>query len=157
VEGDVAVAVPGGAGGEVDQVAAVGGAAGLAMGPAGQGRGGAQQVVGDGGAGEPGGVGGELARGQVCQGAVVAVGEDLLDDGVVAVLVLGPGSSHTGVGEDRVVPPGGEQLVLPGSRGVLVPTGRRPGGWRAAPIAGRAADVRAICAALGISRDAGPR
>jgi len=57
VQGDVAAAVPGGAGGDVDQVAADGGAAGLAVGQAGQGSGGAQQVVADGGEGQPGGVG----------------------------------------------------------------------------------------------------
>jgi hypothetical protein len=41
VQGDVPVAVPGGAGGDVDEVAADGGAAGLAVGQAGQGSGGA--------------------------------------------------------------------------------------------------------------------
>src|SRR6185437_26573 len=39
VEGDVAAAVPGGAGGDVDQVTADGGAAGFAVGEAGQGPG----------------------------------------------------------------------------------------------------------------------
>jgi hypothetical protein len=43
VEGDVAAAMPGSAGGDVDQVAADGGTAGLAVGEAGQGPGGAQQ------------------------------------------------------------------------------------------------------------------
>ena len=59
VQGEVAAAVAGGAGGDVDQVAADGGAAGLGAGEAGQGGGGAQQVAGDGGAGQPGGVGGK--------------------------------------------------------------------------------------------------
>jgi len=45
VQGDVAVAVPGGAGRRVDQVAADGGAAGLAVGEAGQGSCGPQQVA----------------------------------------------------------------------------------------------------------------
>jgi len=61
VQGEVAVAVAGGAGGDVDQVAADGGAAGFGVGEAGQGPGGAQQVVADGGQREPGRVGGEGA------------------------------------------------------------------------------------------------
>jgi hypothetical protein len=61
VQGEVAAAVAGGAGGDVDQVAADGGAAGPGVGQAGQGSGGAQQVVADGGEGEPGRVGGERA------------------------------------------------------------------------------------------------
>jgi hypothetical protein len=76
VEGDAAAAVPGGAGGDGDQVAADGGAAGFGEGAAGEGPGGAQQVAGDGGDGQPGGVGGELAGGQVGEGAVVEVGGD---------------------------------------------------------------------------------
>jgi hypothetical protein len=42
------------------------------------------------------------------------VGEDLLDQRVVAVLPLGLDELERGIGEDRVVAPGGEQLVLPG-------------------------------------------
>ena len=45
VQGEVAAAVAGGAGGDVDEVAAQGGASGLGAGEAGQGPGGAQQVV----------------------------------------------------------------------------------------------------------------
>ena len=41
------------------------------------------------------------------------VGEDLLHDGVVAVLPLGLHQFGRRVGEDRVVTPDGEQLVLP--------------------------------------------
>ena len=49
----------------------------------------AGQVGGDGGQGEPGGVGREVPGGQVGDSrAVVPVGEDLLDDGVVAVVRL---------------------------------------------------------------------
>ena len=48
------------------------------------------------------------------QRSVDPVGEDLLDDGVVAVLVLGLDQLERGVGEDRVVAPGREQLALPG-------------------------------------------
>jgi hypothetical protein len=61
VQGDVAAAVAGNAGGDVDQVSPDGGAAGLGVGEAGQGTGGAQQVVADRGQGEPGRVGGEGA------------------------------------------------------------------------------------------------
>ena len=63
VQGDFAVAVAGGAGGDVDEVAAQGGAAGFGVGEAGQRAGGAQQVVADGGKGKPGGIGGERAIG----------------------------------------------------------------------------------------------
>jgi hypothetical protein len=59
VQGEVATAVPGGAGGHADQVAADGGAAGLAVGEAGEGPGSAQQVVRDRRAGQPRGIGGE--------------------------------------------------------------------------------------------------
>jgi hypothetical protein len=48
--------VAGGAGGDVDEAAADSGAAGLAVGQAGQGSGGAQQVVADGCERQPGGV-----------------------------------------------------------------------------------------------------
>ena len=47
--------------------------------------------------------------------AVGDVGEDLLHDGVVAVLLLGLDQLERGVGEDGVVTPGGEQLALPGA------------------------------------------
>ena len=82
VQGELAAAAAGGAGGDVDQVAADGGAAGFGVSEAGQGTGGAQQVAGDGGAGQPGGVGGERPGRQVGQGPLVPVGEDLLDGGV---------------------------------------------------------------------------
>lgn len=48
---------------------------------------------------EPGGVGGEVAGGQVGQGPVEQVGEDLLDDGVTAVLRLGLAQLEGAVGE----------------------------------------------------------
>ena len=88
VQRDVPAAVPGGAGGDVDQVAADGGAAGLGVGEAGQGAGGAQQVVRDRGERQPGRVGREAAGGQVRERAVGPVGEDLLGPGVAAVLLL---------------------------------------------------------------------
>ena len=61
------------------------------------------------------------------------VGEDLLDDGVAAVLPLGLDELERGVGEDGVVTPDGEQLVLPvGGLLVLVadPADDQPGGDR---------------------------
>ena len=61
----------------------------FASGEAGQGAGGAQQVVRHGRDGQPGRVGGEDPGGQVSQRAAGDVGEDLLDDGVVAVLAFG--------------------------------------------------------------------
>ena len=48
------------------------------------------------------------------QGSAGDVGEDLLHNGVVAVLPLGLDQLERGVGEDGVVAPGGEQLALPG-------------------------------------------
>ena len=62
VQRDVPAAVPGGAGGDVDEVTADGGAAGLAVGEAGQGPRSAQQFVRDSCAGQPGRVGGEEPR-----------------------------------------------------------------------------------------------
>ena len=114
VQRDVAVAVPGGAGGDVDQVAADGGAAGLGVGEAGQGAGGAQQVVRDSGAGQPGGVGGEEPDGRCASGPSVTSAKTCSTIGVVAVLSLGLDQLERGVGEDGVVAPGGEQLVLAG-------------------------------------------
>jgi hypothetical protein len=70
----------------------------------GQGAGCAEQVVRHGGDGQPGGVGGELPRGQVRQRPVGPVGEDLLDDGVAAVVLLGLDGLERRVGEDRMVP-----------------------------------------------------
>ncbi|MFI0481981.1 hypothetical protein [Actinomadura sp. 9N215] len=51
--------------------------------------GGAQQVERDRPQHQPGGVGVEVPGGQVCQGPGPAVGDDLLDHSVVAVLALG--------------------------------------------------------------------
>src|ERR1700722_14926381 len=78
VEGEVPAAVPGGAGGDRDQVPADRHGAGLGVEQAGQGAGGAQQVVGDGRDGQPGGVRGEVPGGQVGDGAAGDGGEDLL-------------------------------------------------------------------------------
>ena len=56
---------------------------------------------------------GEGPRGQVGEWAVVPVGEDLLDDGVVAVVLLGLDHLERAVGEHGVVTPGGKQFLLP--------------------------------------------
>jgi hypothetical protein len=87
VEGEAAGA--GGAGGDGDQLAADGGGAGPGVPAAGEGASGPGQVMGDGGDGQPDGVGGELPRRQVREGAVVEVGEEQFDDRVAAVLLLG--------------------------------------------------------------------
>jgi hypothetical protein len=50
----------------------------------------------------------------VGEGAGGSVGEDLLD--LVAVVLPGLDHLERAVGEHRVVTPGGEQLLLPGSR-----------------------------------------
>jgi len=51
----------------------------------------------------------------VGQGPVLQVGDDLFDDGVVAVVGLGVKRRLGRVGEDRVIAEGVEQLVLPGA------------------------------------------
>jgi hypothetical protein len=89
VEGEAVPPVARDAGGDGDQVAPDGSGPGLGMAAAGEGSGCAQEVAGDRGDGEPGGVGGELSRWQVGQGAVAQVGDDLLDDRVAAMLLLG--------------------------------------------------------------------
>jgi hypothetical protein len=67
----------------------------------------------------------------VSERAAGDVGEDLPDDGVAAVLSLGLDQLERRVGEDRVVTPDGEQLVLAGA-GFLVqvpdPADDQPGG-----------------------------
>ena len=77
--------------GGVDQLGADRGGAGPGVTAASQRAGGAGEVVGDRGAGEPGGVGGEAPGGQVREWAVLQLGDDLLDDGVVAVGGFGVG------------------------------------------------------------------
>jgi hypothetical protein len=66
----------------------------------------------------------------VGQRAVAEVGEELLDDGVAAVLLLGLDELERGVGEDGVVAPGGEQLALARCGLCLVahPADDQPGG-----------------------------
>jgi hypothetical protein len=62
---------------------------------------------------QPGGVG-RVPAGQVGQRAVLEFGDDLLDDRVVTVLLVGLDDTEGAVGDERVVPVGGEQLTLPG-------------------------------------------
>jgi hypothetical protein len=89
VEGEPVPAVAGSTSSDGDEVAADGGGAGPGVAAAGQRAGGPEQVVGDGSGGQPGGVGGELPGRQVGQRPVAEVGEELLDHGVAAVLLLG--------------------------------------------------------------------
>jgi hypothetical protein len=59
-----------------------------------------------------GGVGVERGGGQVGQRSVDEVGEDLLDDGVPAMLGFGLHERERAIGEHRVIPIRGEQLAL---------------------------------------------
>ena len=95
---------------------------------AGQDAGRAQQVVGDRRAQDPGGIGAEATRGQVCQRSVDQIGEHGLDDGVVAVGDVGLLDGQLRVGEERVIPPHREQRVA--VAGVLDPAHHRAGGDR---------------------------
>ncbi len=119
-------------GGDMDQVGAQGGGGGLGMEDRGQGARGPQQVVGHGPQDQPRGVRVELPRGQVGQGAGLAVGNDLLDDCVVAVLPLGLEGLERAVGEERVVAPDRKQLALFADGGrsgqVTDPAHDEPGG-----------------------------
>src|SRR5512133_3225451 len=73
----------------------------------------AQQVVGQGGDQEPGGVGGELARGAVPQAhAALEVADAQLDRGVAAVILVQPHGGADSVGDEGVVAPVREQLRL---------------------------------------------
>jgi hypothetical protein len=78
-----------------------------------EGGGPAQQVVGQGGRQQPGAVGGEVAGGQVSQaGARLEVADGQLANGVAAVVGVQPGGGADTVGDERVVAPGWEQLLL---------------------------------------------
>jgi hypothetical protein len=91
VPGDGVASAAGGPGGEVDELGAEGGAAGVGVSGGGQGaQGTGQRVRGDGEL-EPRGVGVERCRGLVGQRALDEVGEDLFDDGVPAVVGFGLG------------------------------------------------------------------
>ena len=56
-----------------------------------------------------------VARGQVRQWPVLEFGDDLLDDGVVAVTLVGLDDAQGGVGDEGVVAVGREQLALLGA------------------------------------------
>ena len=138
VQGDVPVPVPvpGGAGGDGDQVPTDGRGPGLRERQAGQGASGADQVVRHGRDGKPGGIRGKDPGGKVGQRPAGHVSEDLFHDRMVAVLSFGLDQFEGRVGEDRVVAPDGEQLVLPGGGCLLVqvadPPDDEPGGDRVA-------------------------
>ena len=91
---------------------AQGGGGGFGVEGGGQGAGCPLQVVGHRPQDQPGGVGVEVPRGQVGEGSGFAVGDDLFDDGVVAVLAFGLERLGGVVGEERVVAPDREQLAL---------------------------------------------
>ncbi len=103
VEGEVAASVPGQAGGHGYQIPAERGTASPGMDGTGQAAGRTQQVVRDGSAGQPGGVRGEAAGGKVCERAVGQVGEDLLDDRVITMLLFGLDQVERAVGEHRSI------------------------------------------------------
>ena len=122
-QGSEVVALPWPAGGEVQRVSAgvSGEAAGDLQQAAAQRSGGAgrgvrkadelgpaQQVVGQDREDSPGAVGGVIAGGEVCERLVFEVGDDLLDDGVFAVLGLDDRDRIGAVGEKRVMTPVGE-------------------------------------------------
>ena len=71
----------------------------------------ADEVVGEHGAGEPGGVGEEPARGAVLEpGAFFEVADGELDGGVVAVELVDGDGGQFDVGDEGVVTPVGPQL-----------------------------------------------
>ena len=97
------------AGGNVDDLAAQGGAARDGVLLTGECGGRAQQVVGDRRTEYPGGVGAEAAGGHVRQRPVDQVGEHGFDDRVAAVGEVGLGDRFGGVGDKRVI------LATPGT------------------------------------------
>ena len=106
------------------------------MGSAGEGAGGAGEVERDRGEDEPGAVRGEAARGQVRQGGVREVCEDLFDDRVAAVGLVGGGGVQVVGGEERVESPDVEQGRLGRVNLSVEPSGirrttSRPGTWSA--------------------------
>ena len=130
VQGDVAAAVPGGAGGDVDEVATDGGAAGLAaVGEAGQEFDGTQQIAGDGGAGQPGGIGREKRDGRWASGPSFQSAKTCSTIAWSRCCSLRLDQLERRIGEHGVVAPGREQLILP-RRLVLVadPADDQPGG-----------------------------
>ena len=64
---------------------------------------------------DPCGVGRVLPAGQVCQGVVLQLCDDLLDAGVITVPLVGLDHAQGGVGDEPVVPVGSKQLALLGA------------------------------------------
>ena len=82
---------------------------------------------------------GKRPEGRWARGPLGQVGEDLLDDGMVAVLCLGLDHLERRVGEHGVVAPDREQLVLAAGGfavEVLDPADDQPGGDRLAFLRG---------------------
>jgi hypothetical protein len=73
---------------------------------------GTSEVVRHDGHGEPGGVGHEVAGGQVRRAGALEFGDRLLDDLVPAVVGLHLWQRQGPVGDERVAVPGGEQRKL---------------------------------------------
>ena len=94
-----------------DDLAAQGRAAGPAVDAAGEDACRAQQVVGDRGAQDPGVIGAESPRGDVCERSVDEVGEHGLDHSVFSVGDVGVDGGLGGIGEERVIPVRHEALV----------------------------------------------
>jgi hypothetical protein len=85
----------------------------LVLGAEAEGGGPAQQVVGQVGRQQPGGVGVEAPGGQVGQaGAGLEVADGQLAYSVAAVVGVQPSGGAGPVGDEGVVAPGGEQLLL---------------------------------------------
>ncbi|MEA2222883.1 MAG: hypothetical protein QOH83_1259 [Solirubrobacteraceae bacterium] len=85
-----------------------------------------QQVVRQGGEHGPGCVGVVVAGGEVRERLVFEVGDDLLYDGVVAVLGLDDRDVLCAVGEKGEVPPIGPQLGLGADQAGASDVNRRP-------------------------------
>lgn len=101
--------------GDLDDLPADGGPP--RRGQVGRDRGGTSEVERDHGQGDPGGVGRVLPRRQVRQRSVLEFGDDLLDDRVVTVPLVGLDHPEPGVGDEGVVAVGREQFALLGAIG----------------------------------------
>src|SRR5664280_931646 len=97
---------------DVDQVTTQGGPAGHRVGLPGQSPGGAEQVVGDRRQHRPRTICWEQPGRQVSQRSVDEVGEHRFDDRMLAVGDIRVGHWFGVVGEERVVPPDGEEFVM---------------------------------------------
>jgi len=95
-----------------DQVGPQGRPPGFCVPVRGGGSGGTQDVEREAGQRESGGVGVELPRWGVGQRSVLQLGDHLLDDGVIAGRLVRGEGGEGGVGDEPVMPPRREQLVL---------------------------------------------